>query len=216
MKFSLELISCFLLIVGLTSGAESSIYPQKSVTPGVYYIDSNGAYAPVTNISAMWPGVWVEGTNGWRVQLCCWNTNSQDCGVSIEIGNVKTNIGRGYYWTPKERFLKCDLIDSNGTAISQIPGIVLSEKFPARLPLHDFGAWPDGRLKGRIGFMTNSPPWVLKQFQFQDKYLLKYEGDYTLAVCVVLYKSGTNNVANRIDLPCVSTKIHLRPRLSAR
>jgi hypothetical protein len=191
----------------------ASLAGQTPIKPGVYNMGTNGTYFTVTNIEAMWAGVWEADTNGWRVQLSFWNTNSSDVWASIAIGNTTTNLGGGYVWTPNEKYSVFELTDSNGIIILPKNGITLGGEFPSQMPARAFPKWPDGKLKNRMGFFTNSPPWVLKQFSFCDIYQVRNEGDYTLAVCVTIYKTGTNSehLFRRIDLPCVNTKIHLKP-----
>jgi hypothetical protein len=209
--FSISLAS------SLISLADPNRVRSNKVTPGVYDIGANGEYYPATNIEAVWPGIWQQNTNGWRVQVYGWNTNGPDAWVSVGIGNTVTNStgGGGYLWTPNERFAKFELMDSNGMAVLPKKGIILEDQFPSRLPIHDFPKWSDGELKNRMGFFTNSPPWILKQVRIRDLYQLKEEGEYTLTVCPIIYKFGTNaeNFVYKIDLPCVTAKIYLKPYL---
>jgi hypothetical protein len=54
---------------------------------------------------------------------------------------------------------------------------------------------------------------VLKRFAVQDTYQIKERGDYTLTVWPVIYQFSTNRqFLTRIDLPYVTTKIHLEPQ----
>ena len=197
---------------GLIYAAETNHLKSRMVVPGAYSIGHNGEYTSVTNIEIMWPGVLRDDTNGWRVQLYCWGEKGKDTWASLGIGNTAANIGMGYVWTPNEKFYKCKLKDSSGKAILPRSGATLEAQYPASLSVRVFPKWSDGKLKNRIGFFTNSPPWVLKQFRLQDVFQIEQEGDYSLTVCPVIYKVETNaeHIAYRIDLPTVTTNIHLK------
>lgn len=212
MRLIANIISVF-LVSSLTATSELKKIGSNTIILRDYNIGTNGEHSLITNSDAMWPGVWKENTNGWRVQLYYWKAKSMDVWVSVGIGNTVKNTGNGFLWTPNEKFAKCELTDSNGTAIFPKKGMMLEDQFPSILSVHAFPRWQNGGLKNRIGFFTNSPPWILKQFRIKDVYQLKDESDYTLTVCPVIYKLGTNseNMAYRIDLPCITTKIHLKP-----
>jgi hypothetical protein len=61
-------------------------------------------------------------------------------------------------------------------------------------------------------FIGPNFPEMLKAVDISDVYKIKKEADYTLTVFPVIYKFETNyQYADRIDLPCVTTKIHLAP-----
>jgi len=67
-------------------------------------------------------------------------------------------------------------------------------------------------LKSHIGFFTNGGPYTIAAIKMDDIYRIKKEGDYTLQVCPSIYQFGTNaGYLDRVDLPCVTTKIHLAP-----
>ena len=65
----------------------------------------------------------------------------------------------------------------------------------------------------------------MSRFELGDLYSITNEGDYTLTVQPVLYKqgNGTNltdkfgnkytDILNRVDLPSVTTKVHLVPNM---
>jgi len=55
-------------------------------------------------------------------------------------------------------------------------------------------------------------PGKYREFKVSEVYQIKKEADYTLTVFPVIYKFDTNaEYLERVDLPCVSTKIHLVP-----
>jgi hypothetical protein len=65
---------------------------------------------------------------------------------------------------------------------------------------------------GKTGCVTNRPPDYLGFLKLDEIYSVTNEGDYTLTVQPVLYKQriGTN-ILDRVDLPSVTTKVHLVP-----
>jgi hypothetical protein len=66
------------------------------------------------------------------------------------------------------------------------------------------------------GFVSNGPPCHIGYIKFNDIFSIKSEGDYTLTVQPVLYRmhydGGTfQGYLDRVDLPSVTTKVHLIP-----
>jgi hypothetical protein len=183
------------------------------VIPGSYNVGTNGEYYIETNANRFWEeGVWQENTNNyWRVIICFWDTNTPNSWVSIGVGSKAVNSGGGYYKAPHEKCAKFELANiNNGTIIQPKEGASLEEQFPKSISVHDFPRWPDGQIKGLFGFLSNSPPAQLKEFRIRDIYNIVEEGDYTLTVSPVIYKYGTNaDYLDRVDLPSVTTKIHL-------
>jgi hypothetical protein len=73
---------------------------------------------------------------------------------------------------------------------------------------------------GDFSFSTKTGPMLIISFKLGDLYSITNEGDYTLTIQPVLYKydprkniNGLNNtnVLHRVDLPSVTTKVHLKP-----
>jgi hypothetical protein len=186
----------------------------KTVLPGVYLEDTNGQFTlPAPAYSPeLWPGVLMEGTNGWRVQLACWDTNTTDPLVSVAVGSTNFNtFGSYYFGPPNGKFSKLELRDSDGIVVPPIRGVSVEGQVPLKISLSDLPRWPDGGLRNRIAFFTNSAPAPLREFRVRDVYRIEKEGDYALTVCAVIYKFAEDRShLNRIDLPCVSTTIHLR------
>jgi hypothetical protein len=179
---------------------------------GVYNIGADGKYNMVTNIEAMWPGIWRQNSNGWRLQVYLWGTNNADPWVSVAVGNTLRNSGVGYYWTPNGKFEKCALVDSNGIIITPKSGIQFEQQFPSNLPIKEFPRWQDGSLKNLIATKTNSPPRMLKEFRLRDVFNTTSDGEYTLTIGVSLYEVETNGQScDKIELPYVSAKMYLKP-----
>jgi hypothetical protein len=183
------------------------------LSPGVYKEGADDKFHAVTNIDlqTLWPGVWKEDTNGLRVQLLL-ITNSRPELVIVGVGSVRFNSLGGYVGTPNLVFPKFELADTNGIAIPFINGKSIEKSLPSRLSINDFPRWPDGGLKSHIGFFTNGGPFNLSNFNLNNLYNIPRADDYVLTVCPAIYKFGTNiNYLELVNLPCVTTKIHLAP-----
>jgi hypothetical protein len=181
------------------------------VVPGTYTRTADGGYVIETNADEFWPsGMWVEDTNGWRL-LVTIETNMLNPRVTVAVGSRTRNSGGGYYGTPSGKFAKFQLLGTNGIILQPRKGSDMEEQLRPRMSAHDFPRWPDGGLKHMIGFFSNSPPAELRECYIYDSYQIKQESDYILNVCAVIYKYETNaDYLDRCDLPCVTTKIHLR------
>jgi hypothetical protein len=73
-----------------------------------------------------------------------------------------------------------------------------------------------GFLEISTGFVSNGPPCHIGYIEFNDIFSIKMEGDYTLTVQPVLYRmhydGGTfQGYLDRVDLPSITTKVHLKP-----
>jgi len=186
----------------------------KEGVPGVYLRGDDGNYyLDTNNPETMWTGFWREDTNGWRVQVEIQGDIKFNPFIAVQVGSVKFNSGGGYVESPSGKFSKFELVDSNGTIVQPKNGESLEEHFSAKIPIRDFPKRSfDGALINFIAFFTNSPPSFLKGVSINDVYNIKTEGDYNLTVCVAIFKYGTSKgFLDRIDLPCITTKIHLRP-----
>ena len=69
-----------------------------------------------------------------------------------------------------------------------------------------------------IGFESNGPPCYINAIIFNDIFSIKAEGDYTLTVQPVLFRmhndGGTfQGYMDRVDLPSITTKVHLVPNV---
>ena len=198
---------CALLTINCV-GADAT-----GLAPGVYTVGTDGKFHPVTNVdlTALWPGIWKEDTNGLRVQLSI-ITNGSPTLLRVGVGSIRFNSLGGYIGSPNGKFEKCELQDSNGVVVPFLKGMELESHLPARISLKDFPRWPNGGLKNHVAFFTNDAPFNLATINFNDVYRIKKEGDYLLRVCSAIYKFGTNaDYLDRIDLPCVNAKIHLKP-----
>jgi hypothetical protein len=126
----------------------------------------------------------------------------------------------------KAKFLKVELRGPDGKVL--VPVQKLDGFLPSTLPVK---AFPRNARKerhdGNVDFQDGlyESPSEFDKFTLQDAYRIEKEGDYTLIVCCAIYVLPYNghppaNVdydkyqtlsATRVDLPCVTTKIHLAP-----
>ena len=166
----------------------------------------------ITNLEAMWPKQCGYTSNGWRFCLFFSDENYSDMNLIVLVGNNQGNPNAKYFWTPNETFQKFELKNSDGILLSLKSHFLVETNLPAVLPIKQFPRWSDGKLKNRMVFSSNGPPWVLKQFRFTNLYDITNEGDYTLSVCAVLYKLDVNSnaVMRRVILPCATNTIHLK------
>jgi hypothetical protein len=126
----------------------------------------------------------------------------------------------------KAKFLKVELRGQDGKVL--VPVQKLDGFLPSTLPVK---AFPRNARKerhdGNVDFQDGlyESPSEFDKFTLQDAYRIEKEGDYTLTVCCAIYVLPYNghppaNVdydkyqtlsATRVDLPCVTAKIHLAP-----
>jgi hypothetical protein len=81
---------------------------------------------------------------------------------------------------------------------------------------YNAGGLKNGSFFPFVGFVSNGPPCQVGYIKFSDIFPIEKEGDYTLTVQPVLfrmhYDGGTfQGYLDRVDLPCVTTKVHLLP-----
>jgi hypothetical protein len=187
--------------------------------PGYYIVDRNRMPVWNTNTHQFWRGYWNErfwdeDTNGWRVQISFY-TNSPRATITVEVGSVAMNSGMRYYSTPDHKFAKFELSDSSGVVIPPKWGASLKGDYQHKISTRDYPGW--GGHEGEAGgylvrFFSNGPPCRLVGCELNKAYSIKSEGDYTLTVCPVLYKQEANQTNfDRVDLPCVTAKVHLKP-----
>jgi len=183
----------------------------SSLVPGVYKADKHGQLYAVTNVNveALWPGAWVENTNGVRVQLS-FTTAKGDALAHIGVGSVKSNALGGYVKAAGYMFLKFELQDTNGVELPLKDNTTVVKSVPTLLSVRDFPRDPNGRLES-VSYFTNGGPTTLAVVDLKSIYRIPREHDYVLTVCPVIYKFGSNvGYLERVDLPCVSSKVHLK------
>jgi hypothetical protein len=87
--------------------------------------------------------------------------------------------------------------------------------FPERISPQAYPRFADtGQIVGAIWTATNRPPACIGLLNLEDIYFVNKEADYTLTVQPVLYKQSNKEgitTLDRVDLPVLTTKIHLSP-----
>ena len=103
----------------------------------------------------------------------------------------------------------------SGTLVSNFPKTISTDVYPYFEYSMDAGKI--GRqIMGKTGSLTNRPPFYIGYLKLDYIYSVTNEGDYTLTVQPVLYKryNHTNDaILDRVDLPSVTTKVHLVPNV---
>jgi len=111
--------------------------------------------------------------------------------------------GQSPPWVRYETNLPAWVSPTKGSLTASFPKTITAEVYPRQ----EFTG-----MIGKIECFTNWPPPYLGYLNLDTIYSITNEGDYTLAVQPVLYKKrmGTN-ILDRVDLPCVTTKVHIGP-----
>jgi hypothetical protein len=158
----------------------------------------------------MWPGAWKESTNGLRVQIYCVpGARSGEQWLTISVGSTVVNSYGDYAAPPGGEFARFELTDSQGAALSPVPGARLVARLPERISAKTLPRWHDGDPKLLL-FGTQTAGARLREFRISDIYRPRASGYFTLTVCPVIYKFETNRTyLDRVDLPCVSTNFYL-------
>jgi len=147
--------------------------------------------------------------------------------AKVVVFSAGTNGNWRYLAPPATKFATVKLMDSHGTVTEPLPGMRLDGNLPQRLAIKDLPREPirGTKQRGSGGGLRDwlyGLPAKLSEFTIQNVYRIEKEGDYTLTVAAVVYefpsdyKSNVSLASNeqfvtRIDLPTVTTKIHLKP-----
>ena len=120
------------------------------------------------------------------------------------------------------------LYEYGGTNISRPHGLPSSldtsveENYPATISDTEYPRWKSGddlragAFVKFVGFVSNGPPCQIGYIKFNDIFSIRTEGQYTLTAQPVLYRMHYDGrtfqgFLDRVDLPCVATKVHLVP-----
>ncbi len=177
---------------------------------------TNGISAWLKSGTIDW-GTWGAETN----EICAGillspnpQNNTDFDSVSVYILTSKTNVFWDYLGPPNMKFARFELKDSNGVvAAPKWWGIKLVSELPQRITKEDLPV-DRGRWKMLVNelCLKAGTPSRFKDFNIHDVYQIKKEGDYTLSVGVAIYQFAPDRKAvSRLDLPCVTIKIHLKP-----
>lgn len=102
---------------------------------------------------------------------------------------------------------------ANGSLVAKFPKTISTDVYPYFEYSNGYGKIRH-QITGETGSVTNRPPFNIGFLKLDEIYSVTNEGDYTLTVQPVLYKMrvGTN-LLDRVDLPSVTTKVHLVPNM---
>jgi len=223
------------------SNSPVNTFPASYATnyPEDFILRPDGKSIWNTNTDRFWRHlVWKEMTNGWRVALGV-STNASDR-WAVALGSLITNSGGGYLKPPYGKFAKFELLNSDGNIMQPKPNAgtnllkwynhdlahqtnqpawasptngSLEVDFPATASAEEYPHFRSGSIVGDFDFFGGYP-MPISLFTLGDLYSITNEDDYTLTVQPVLYKqfNHTNSdILDRVDLPSVTTKIHLVP-----
>jgi hypothetical protein len=210
-KRPLYLITVTSFLVSVVFAQNPQTFPITEV-PSAYKRGDDGKFHIVTNVDlvALWPGVLKDDTNGVRVQLVPF-ADPTDKYVRIGVGTVVSNGLGGFVGPPNSNFNRFELQDSSGGVVPFVKGANIQDHLPSRIFINDLPRW-NGGILNNIGFLyINFGPSTLRDVKINDFYKITKEGDYKLTVCPAIYKWATNGFLDRIDLPCVTTTVHLAP-----
>lgn len=167
-----------------------------------------------TNL-AMWLAdpslVWSSETNGFRVVIDVW-PESSPTEVNVYVISSKTRR-MVYVYPPSGKLPRMELRGTNGIIVLPIKD-KMDGILPKRISAAVLPRTPQMVYHGVYNYvlMGQNGPTLLKGCLIGDVYRVKKEEDYTLTVYPVLYKFETNyEYADRVDLPTVTTTIHLKP-----
>lgn len=203
----------FLSVAFITSVSVAADQRNQGVVPGVWVVGTNSELQRPTgaDIDAKWRWAdWKEDTNGFRVEIYP-TTEMGRTTLSVYVGSRVFDSHGEYVLGPNPRFSKFELRNSNDVVMPFLKGVTIQGESPAKIPI---GTLPQRRTGGSmdvIWFTTNSGPKILTNIYLNAVYRIDCEGDYRLTVRPAIYEFGGDSFLDRVDLPTVTTKVHLAP-----
>lgn len=169
-----------------------------------------------TNILAPWftnkSQVWSGETNGFRVGVDV-GSNAPAKEIDIFVLSSKKE-GLVYVYPPSGKLPKMELRDPDGILVQNVKGKMDGE-LPRKIPasgLRNGGLFDYHSPAYQYFLLGQNSPNMLTMFEIGNVYHIKKEADYVLTIFPVIYKFETNyTLADRVDLPSVTTKVHLAP-----
>jgi hypothetical protein len=160
--------------------------------------------------------VWGAEKDNFCVGLLSWQSDgnkSPATTITVFALTSKTNVMWNYVESPGNKFAKVELRDTNGVLLPPLQGKKLDDDLPLKIAEEDLPTTPTSVHLGRAWLIL--PPGIpqsLRDLRIDDTYHIQSEGDYTFTVCVAIYQFTPDRKSLlRVDLPSVTTKIHLKP-----
>jgi len=125
--------------------------------------------------------------------------------------------GLNYVYPPSGKFPRMQLAYTNGAIIRPIKGR-MDERLPQIIAARDLPTIAHGAMFYEHGpgyhyfLMDQNSPNMLADVVIKDAFQITNDAEYMITVFPALYKFETNReYLDRIELPSVTTKIHLAP-----
>jgi hypothetical protein len=147
--------------------------------------------------------------------------------VTVYVTAKGTNANWSYLAPPGFKFSKMELRDAHGVIITPLQGKNLYGNLAQHIALKDLPRLPKSGTdeRGSGGGLRDwlvGRPAILQDFSLQRSYRIEKEGDYKLSICAAIYgfspdyetvkrSPSDEQFVTRVDLPCVTVKIHLAP-----
>jgi hypothetical protein len=220
-----KLLLCLALVLSGHCYADTHATGTNYSAPDVRYY-CPGIIIGNAGTNKVMAGVWTMGDQfNFEVEIMAVPSSFQ---ASRALPEYRPDPAFGAFLKPpgKVKFLKVELRGQDGRVLAPVQK--LDDSLPSTLPVKAFLQYAQKeRHAGNIDFQDRlyRSPSELGEFTIQNAYRIEKEGDYTLTVCCAIYILPYNghppaNVdydkyqtlsATRVDLPCVTTKIHLAP-----
>jgi hypothetical protein len=159
-----------------------------------YYLPPNGKFAKIE----------LKDNNGNLI------TPNPNAGINLLERNFKESGSPKFIY---ETNLPAWMALLSGSLVSNFPKTISTDVYPyvEYNIFEKIGRQMMGEIP-RTMAVTNWSPCVINALKLDEIYSVTNEGDYTLTVQPVLYKKRIEtNILDRVDLPSVTTKVHLVP-----
>lgn len=162
---------------------------------------------------------WGSESKGFRAGVLCWTNSGGDAVVSVLVSTTNKNVAWHYLKPPGNKFSRFELVDADSRTVLPTRKRV-SGQLPHKIPVDELPRVPDrgSVLRGSGGGLRDwlivapGAPAPIEDVVIRQVYRIPREADYTLTICLVLYELAPDkrNVS-RMDLPCVTARLHLAP-----
>jgi hypothetical protein len=159
-------------------------------------------------------GIWGPETNGFCAGILLSSMPQGDpsaVNVNVYVLTSQTNGFWDYFLPPDGKFNTLELRNTNGVMLEPL-GRKLAGRLPPFIDTRDLSMdWRHGVYKNLFPLVAGAPA-CLKEFKLQEAFRIKVEGDYQLTIGAAVYHiADDRKMVVRMDLPYVTTKVHLRP-----